>query len=264
MDLGIRDKVAIVTGASEGLGFAAATALAGEGVRLAVAARRRTVLESAADDIRARTGAEVLAVPCDVTISDDITRLVRATAERYGDQIHILVNNAGGPPYGHATEIGDDPLQLAFSLTLRSMIRCCRAVIPYMQRQGWGRIVTITSVSAKEPIDGLALSNTMRPAVHGFAKSLAREVGSANILVNTVCPGSFLTERHRELVERWAEERNTTPEAVLAEREAAIPVGRLGRPEELGKAIAFLASEAASYITGATLAVDGGSCRGLL
>ncbi len=263
MDLGIRDRVALVTGASEGLGFAVARALAEEGARLAIAARRPQVLDAAARELLDRTGAPVLAVPCDVTRLEDIPACVARATEHFGDRLDILVCNAGGPPFGQPLDLSDEQWQHGFELTLRSVVTLCRAAVPYMRRQRWGRIVAITSTSAREPIDGLTLSNALRPAVHGFLKSLSREVGADNILVNAVCPGSYLTQRHRDLLSRWAAEQGTTPENLLRQREAAIPLRRFGEPIELGRVVAFLCSEAASYVTGVSLPVDGGLCRGL-
>ena len=264
MDLGIKDRVAIVSGASEGLGRAAALALAQEGARVTIGARREDVLRAAADDIRRQTGAEVLAVPCDVSRPEDIRRIVRETLDRFGGRLDILVNNAGGPPFGHPLELDDTQWETGFDLTFRSVVRFCREVVPTMREHKWGRIVTITSTSAKEPIDGLTISNAMRPAVVGYLKTLSRRVAADGILVNVVCPGAFLTQRHRDLLPKWAAELGCTPEEFLRQREAAIPAGRFGRPEEIGRVIAFLASEAASYVTGASLQVDGGLCRGLM
>ncbi len=264
MDLGIRDRVALVTGASEGLGFAAARALAEEGARLAIAARRTEALEAAAHDLLERTGAPVLTVPCDVSRLEDIQRFVSRAAEHFGDRLDILVCNAGGPPFGRPLDLKDEQWQQGFELTLRSVVALCRAVVPYMRRRRWGRIVTITSTSAREPIDGLTLSNALRPAVHGYLKSLSRDVGADNILVNSVCPGSYLTQRHRDLLARWATEQGTTPEDLLRQRESAIPLRRFGEPIELGRVVAFLCSEPASYVSGVSLPVDGGLCRGLL
>jgi 3-oxoacyl-[acyl-carrier protein] reductase len=264
VDLGLRDRVAIVSGASEGLGYAAALVLAGEGAKLAIGSRRQDAIEAAARTIRERTGAEVLPVPCDVTQPNDIHRFVAETASRFDNRIDILINNAGGPPFGRALQLDDTRWREGYELTFRSVVVFCREVVPYMQARRWGRIVTITSTSGKEPIDGLTISNAMRPAIVGFAKTLSRELAADNILVNNVCPGSFMTQRHRDLLQRWAEEKGTTAEEILRQREANIPLGRFGEPDELGRVIAFLASDAASYVTGATLQVDGGLCRGLL
>jgi 3-oxoacyl-[acyl-carrier protein] reductase len=264
MDLGIRDRVALVTGASEGLGFASALALAEEGARLAIAARRPEGLEVAARNLLERSGADVLAVPCNVARLDDVRQFVSRAAEYFDGRLDILVCNAGGPPVGRALDLDDGQWQHGFELTLRSVVALCRAAVPYMRHRKWGRIVAITSTSAREPIDGLTLSNAMRPAVHGYLKTLSRELGPNRILVNAVCPGGYLTARHRELLSAWAADQGTTPEALLEQREAAIPLRRLGEPIELGRVVAFLCSEAASYLSGVSLPVDGGLCRGLL
>lgn len=264
MDLGIGGKVAIVSGASEGLGFAAARELAREGARLAIGSRDRDRIESAAERIRGETGADVLAQPCDVCDPEQIRRFVEAVRGAYGGVIHILVNNAGGPPAGQFADITLQQWELGYALTFRSVVCFCREVLPIMQQQRWGRIVTITSSSAKEPIDGLIVSNAMRPAVVGLTKTLSREYGRHGVLINNVCPGPFRTQRHRDLLRRWADTSGRTVEDVERERAGMTAVGRFGEPEELGRVIAFLCSEAASYVTGATIPVDGGLTRGLL
>lgn len=264
MDLGISERVALVSGGSEGLGFACARALAAEGARVAICARREDVLRGSAQRITDETGTEALPIPCDVTRLEDIERAVATTVKRFGGRLDILVNNAGGPPFGHPSSIDLDRWEQGYALTFRSMVAFCHEAIPHLRENGWGRIITITSTSVKEPIDGLTISNAMRPAVHGFAKSLSREIGKDNITVNCVCPGPFLTQRHRDLLPQWAAEMGCSPDELLAQREANVPLRRFGQPEELGRVVAFLASEAAGFVNGVSLPVDGGLCKGLL
>lgn len=263
MDLGLKGKVALVSAASKGLGYACALELAREGCRVVIAARGHEALEVAREMIVAATGAEVLAVRADVTRSEEITRLVEATHTRFG-RVDILVNNAGGPRPGSFDHMTDRDWQEAMTLTLLSVIRLSTAVVPIMRRQRWGRIINITSTSVKQPIEGLILSNTVRPGVIGFAKTLANELAPANILVNNVCPGVMVTDRFRETIRARAAERGEDPEALIEARARLIPVGRLGEPQELAALVAFLASERASYLTGTTIPVDGGLVKGLL
>ncbi|UCG31999.1 MAG: SDR family oxidoreductase [Phycisphaerales bacterium] len=263
MDLGLLDRVAIVSASSEGLGRAAALDLAREGARLALCARTDKTLQTAAQEIRQQTGADVFARTCDVSDPDQIDGFVAKVAEHYDERIDILVNNAGGPPPGTIAEVGLREWRIAFDRTFASVVRFCQQVVPYMQRRKWGRIITITSSSTRQPIDGLATSNAMRPAIVGFAKTLSRELAPHNILVNNVAPGMFRTARHEELLESMATSQNRSPEEILQERVAQVPLGRMGDPDEHAHMITFLASERASYITGQTIAVDGGLVRGL-
>jgi 3-oxoacyl-[acyl-carrier protein] reductase len=262
MDLGLKNRVAIVAAASKGLGRAAALELAQEGARVAVCARKQADIEQAAAELRRDTGAEILAMAADVTQAADIERLVAKTVESWG-AVDILVNNAGGPPAGHFMEFDDAAWLKAFELTLLSVVRFCRAVIPHMQRQGYGRIINITSTSVKQPIDELLLSNSIRPGVIGLAKSLALQLARDGITVNNVCPGRILTQRTYDVAKTRSEREGIPVEDIVNGLGAAIPIGRLGRPEELSALIAFLASERASYITGVTIQVDGGIIKSL-
>lgn len=262
MDLGLKDKVALVAAASRGLGKAAALELAREGAKVAICARTEATLRAAATEIEQTTGSEVLAVVADVSKADDIERLVQATVDRFG-RLDILVSNAGGPPPGYFHDLSDDAWYTAVELTLMSAVRLCRAAIPHMQKNDWGRIVNITSVSVKQPIDSLLLSNALRAGVVGLAKTLSHQYASDGITINSVCPGWTLTDRVADLNAARARAQGISVEEAERQVTANIPVGRLGQPEELAALITFLASERAGYITGTAIQVDGGYVKGL-
>ncbi len=264
MDLGLQDKVAIVMAASKGLGRACATALAAEGASVTIGARTAQALEETAQEIQRATGSRVLAVPTDVTRAEDVAAIVAATVREFG-RIDILVNNAGGPPAGKFESFGDAQWQAAFELNLLSTVRLVRLVVPHMRKTGSGRIITIVSTSVKQPIDGLLLSNAIRSGVVGLAKTLSVELAPDSITVNNVCPGRILTDRFRQIyhiAERV--QQGVSEEAALKEVARDVPLGRIGKPEELGAFVAFLASQQAAYITGTTIQVDGGLVRSLL
>lgn len=261
MDLGLKDKVALVTASSKGLGRACALALAREGAKVAICARDGKALKVAADEIVMTTGSEVLAVPADMNNSRDIQQVVKETVKHFG-KLHILVTNAGGPPAGSFADFEDRQWQEALNLTLMSMVRLIRAALPYMQQEGWGRIINITSTSVKEPLDNLVLSNSIRPAVHGLAKTLAQQFAPYGITVNNVMPGTIRTDRVEQLAQARSEKNGQTAAEAIIEMGKAAALGRIGEPEEFGAVVAFLASERASYITGASLPVDGGRIRG--
>ena len=263
MDLGLKNKVAIVAAASKGLGRAVALELAAEGAHVSICSRNRDQIHKAAELIEAKTGAQVYCEPADVTKTEEIHAFVTNTARRFGD-IHILVTNAGGPPAGLFADLRLQEWLDAFHLNLMSVINLCSEVIPYMKKNRWGRIINVTSLSVKQPIDGAMLSNSIRAAVVGFAKTLSNELAPYNILVNNVCPGYTSTERLQELSAGIAERKGLTKDAVISTWEKSTPIGRLGRPEEFAALVAFLASERASYITGITVPVDGGAVKGLL
>jgi 3-oxoacyl-[acyl-carrier protein] reductase len=248
MDLGLRGRTAIVCGATSGLGLASAEALSEEGANVAVFARRRDLLDREAN----RLGA--LAVRGDVTNAADLRRLVERTLQAFGG-IDIVVWNSGGPPASAASEISDDELETAFELLLLPAVRLVRACLPHLSRSAAGRIVCITSVAAKEPSTHLALSNTIRPGLTGWAKTLSRELGPQGITVNCVAPGRIDTPRMHELY---------GDEGPPAEELAQIPLGRMGTPREFGDVVCFLVSDRAAYVTGTTVQVDGGSSRSLL
>ena len=262
MDLGIRGRVALVCGASSGLGKAVATALAREGAKVAICARTADKLEKASEEIRRATSGEVLPLAADVSKPAEVKAIVAQTVAHFG-KLEILVCNAGGPPFGHFLDHPEDAWQKAVELNLLSTVHLCREAVPHMQQGGWGRIINITSFAAKQPHEGLILSNTSRAGVLGFAKSLANELASSGILVNTVCPGAFETERHIALTQKRAAQEGITVEEANKKRAREIPVGRFGKPEEFGDLVAFLASERAAYITGTAIQIDGGVIRSL-
>jgi 3-oxoacyl-[acyl-carrier protein] reductase len=262
MDLGVRGRVAIVAAASRGIGFAAARELAREGGRVFLCSRDEERARRAAEQIAGETGAEVTGVRADVTDEEETARFVRL-AEEVGGKVDILVTNAGGPP---AATFGDASLEMyrrAFELNALSAIRLAQLVVPSMRRRRWGRIVNITSISVKQPIMGLLLSNTVRAGLTGWAKTLSAEIAADNVTVNSVAPGYTQTERQEELTEAKARAAGQAKEELKEMRAAEIPMRRFADPEEIAAAIAFLASERASYITGVTLQVDGGWVKGL-
>jgi len=258
VNLGLDDKVALVCGSSRGLGRAIADELAAEGAALALCSRDPERLAAAAGEI----GPEVLAVPADLAVPGEPTRVVEATLERFG-RIDILVANTGGPPAGtHDTlELAD--WDQATALLLRSTVELATSALPSMKERGWGRILAVTSVAVKQPVDNLMLSNSVRAAVTGFAATLAREVAKDGITVNTILPGYTSTERVTELNEADAKREGVDPAEIQARLEASIPLGRLADPREFAALAAFLVSERAGYITGGAFAVDGGWVRGL-
>jgi 3-oxoacyl-[acyl-carrier protein] reductase len=247
MELGLQGRTAIVCGASSGMGLGVAEALAGEGANVVMFARGREALEREAN----RLGG--FAVPGDVSIAEDRQRLVSTAVETFGG-LDVLVNNSGGPSRTKAVELDEAAIGNAVRLLLVSVVELTNLCLPYLERSGRGRVVNITSSSVKEPIDDLALSNAVRPGVVGWAKTLAREVGPKGITVNSIAPGWIDTPRIREV----------TPEGPSEADLARIALRRLGHPREVGDVVCFLASDRASYVTGATIAVDGGLTRSLL
>jgi 3-oxoacyl-[acyl-carrier protein] reductase len=262
MEFGIRGKTAIVCGSSRGLGRACAEALAGEGVNLVMNARGFDSIFTAARTVSEKFGVEAVPVAADITHPDAPDTLAKAAHDRFGGA-DILVNNAGGPTPGGFLDLSDDEWEKAFRLTLLSAVRMSRAALPFMLEKGWGRIVNLTSLSVKQPIGGLILSNSLRSAVVGMAKTLSQEVAARGVTVNNIATGTFDTERIRSIFQDRANRQGITVEQVRAAQESAIPMGRMGRPEELAWLVAFLASERGGYITGATIQVDGGQFAGL-
>lgn len=263
MDLGIKDRVALVTGASMGLGRAVAERLAREGAHVVVNSRSAAALTATADEIARDTGRTVIPAVGDVSSPEQCSGLVERAIGEFG-RLDILVANAGGPPPGGLDDFEPAAYREALEMNLMSTVQLTLAAVPAMRRNRWGRIVAITSVSVKQPIDGLLLSNTARPGVVGFIKTISRDLAADGILCNVVAPGYIHTARVESLVAGQAEARGVPREAVLEGMTANIPAGRIGRPAEFANAVAFLASDAASYITGHTLQVDGGLVQGLL
>ncbi len=266
MNLGLQGRVAIVAAASQGLGKAAATGFVQEGASVVICARDRKRLLAAAKEmgrwIRGKKQS-VLPVPADVSRAKEIRRVVAAAVREYG-RIDVLVTNAGGPPPGTFHDCGDEAWHAGFELTLMSAVRFIREVLPHMQKRRWGRIINITSLTARQPANDLVISSALRPGVVGIARTLANLHGRDGITINSVAPGFIATARQVELSELRAARRGMPVREYVAELARDVPVGRLGEPEELAGAILFLASEQASYITGVTLAVDGGLTRSLL
>ncbi len=260
MNLGLQNKIALIAGASKGLGKAVALGLAREGAQVAIISRDQARIEQAAQEIREATGAIVLAIAADVTRAEDIQRAVDETVKKFGT-IHILVTNAGGPPPAPFTAITDAQWQSAINLTLLSAVRLSQAAVPFMQKQKWGRIIHLGSYSVKHPVDGLMLSNSIRAAVVGLGKTQAIELAKDGILVNSVLPGWTVTERVEQLMGDRAARNQTTARDEAAKIEKEIPLGRMGQPEEFANVVVFLASERASYVNGIAVSVDGGITR---
>jgi len=263
MDLGLKGKAALVCGASQGLGRAIADALAAEGAALVINSRSPDKLAVAAREITAATGVEVVPAPADLTDPDSVNDVVNAAEHALG-RIDILVTNTGGPPSGPFEDHSAGVWRHAIAQNLESVVNLVRAVLPGMKERRWGRIVNVTSISVKQPVAGLILSNSIRAGVTGFAKTIANEAGPFNVTVNNVLPGFTRTERLVELAEAVAGRTGDSVEGVYESWEAEVPMGRLAEPPELGALAAFLCSQQASYITGQSIAVDGGWIKGLM
>ena len=263
MDLGLKGKVAVVAASSRGLGRAVAEELASEGASLVLCARDAHALNKTKDEIVSQSGVQVIAVTADVTAPGDVQRVVDAGIEQFG-QIDILVTNAGGPPAGKFEQLTLEQWEQAVRLTLFSAIELTRHVLPGMKARGWGRILNITSIAVKQPVENLILSNSLRAAVTGLARTLANEVAAEGITVNNILPGYTRTERVEELAMMMAEKQGISATEFKQKWEQEIPMRRLGEPREFAALAAFLVSDRASYITGTSIQVDGGWIRGLL
>lgn len=263
MDLGLNGKVALVGGSSRGLGGAVATALAAEGCHVVVNGRNAGPLEDAAERIASEHGVRAIPVAADLSSEEGARQLVDEALEAFG-RVDVLVTNNGGPPPGRFDEHDIEAWRNAYRLTLESALVLVKGVLPGMKARGWGRILNVTSIAVKQPVDGLILSNSIRAAVTGFARTLANEVAGHGITVNNLMPGYTRTERLDELAEKIANESGGRPEDAFAEWEAQVPLGRVAEPAEFAAVAAFLASEQAGYVTAQSIAVDGGWIRSLL
>ncbi len=262
MNLNIKGKVAVITAASRGLGKAVAEALAAEGVNIAICSRNKSAIEKTGEYISNRYGIEVLSIPCDITKRKDIENLKNETIKKYGT-VHILFTNSGGPPTGKTLDFKTEDFRQAIELNLMSMIELVYTFVPYMIKQRWGRIIASTSISVKQPIDNIALSNVSRVGVIAFIKTLSREIGGYNISSNIIAPGYIKTERVENLIRNRMEKEKISYEDVSGDIIKNIPLKRIGKPEEFGSLVAYLSSEAAAYINGETILIDGGMYKGL-
>jgi 3-oxoacyl-[acyl-carrier protein] reductase len=263
VNLGLTGKVAMVGGASRGLGFAVARALAAEGAQVSMSSRRRDAIEAASARIRSDTGAQALGVEADLTSADAIARWHAATLERFGG-VDLLFTNSGGPPAGRVLDFDDAAWRSAFELLVLGVVRLARLVVPSMEARGGGAILMSTSSAVKEPIANIALSNVLRASVSALAKTLALELAPSNIRVNQLIPGRIATDRVQEIDEINARKAGISPEEQRRRSVSTIPQGRYGEPDEYGRVAVFLLSAAATYVTGASVQVDGGLIRGLL
>ncbi len=263
MDLGLKDKIAIVGGASKGLGRASAQVLAEEGAKVTICSRTSADLEQAAKEIRESTGAEVLTYAADLDELSSVTGLIDATVNEFGS-LDILVNNSGGPPLARSADATEEQWETAVHRSLIFFGRMCREGLPHLKASGNGRIINILASTVYNPIPNLALSGATRMGVVAYAKSLADEVGRDGILVNNVCPGSILSDRMLSNVTSRAKELGISVEDALALRAEDTAVGRVGEPVELANLVAFLASDKSTYITGTTILVDGGLVRSVM
>jgi 3-oxoacyl-[acyl-carrier protein] reductase len=263
MDLGIKGKTALVVAASKGMGKASALGLAAEGARVVMCARGEAALKDAAAEVKQRTGSEVLALTADASRAADISRVV-AEANRAFGGVDILVANVGGPPPGPFEQMTDEQWKAAFEQVHLSTVRFIREVLPHMKQARWGRILAIQSSSVKQPVDGLVLSNGIRPGIAGLFKTLAGDLAPLGITVNLVLPGRIMTDRFREHQTDRAKRAGVTLEKQMELSSADIPMGRIGTPEEFAAMVVFLASKPASYVTGTAVQVDGGLIRSVV
>ena len=262
MDFGIKDKIALVAASSLGLGKAAALELSKEGAIVNICARSKERLFKTKEELQTQTGNEVRAWVTDVTEKDQVHNMIQEIISEFG-KIDIIVSNAGGPPAGQIDDFSPDDYLNALKLNLMTTINLCYSVIPSMKANLWGRIINVASISGKQPIDTLVLSNTARAGVLGFSKSLSNQMASFGITVNCVCPGYTKTERLEELADAFVKGQKGSVQDFFSKIESMIPAGRLATPEEFGATVAFLASQQAGYITGTALQIDGGFIKAL-
>ena len=262
MELGLKGRGVIVAASSQGIGRATAEAFAREGAQVAMCARTEKTLREAADQVRSQTGAEVYAEPLDVTDAAAVQRFVEQVTKRFG-RLDVCVANAAGPAAKSFLSISNDEWRKAVEMNFLSVVHLAKAAIPYMQRHRWGRIITITSVSVKQPVPELIMSNAVRAAVVGLVKSLSKEFGKDGILVNNVAPGYTATDRLKELADARSVAAGVSRERIYELWAEEIPIKRLAEPKEIADTIVWLASERASYITGQTVLVDGGIYHGV-
>mgnify|MGYP001822044393 CR=1 FL=1 len=262
MDLKLKNKTAIVCASSKGLGRAVAEGLANEGVNLTIFSRTEEVILQTAKEIQEKYDVSVLSIVADVSDENDLYLIVNETLNEYSG-VDILINNAGGPPFGYFNDFDNVDWQNALNLNFLSAVNLTKKVVPYMKEKKWGRLINITSISVKQPIDGLILSNSARSALIAFAKTLSNELGEYNILVNNVCPGRIFTDRIKNLASQRAEKDGISFEDALDNMKTDIPLQRIGNPSEFANLVVFLASECASYITGNTIQIDGGLYKGI-
>ena len=263
MEMGLKGRAALVAGASKGLGLAVARGLAAEGCKVSICARSEAALQAEAQAMSAQYGVEVFPQAVDVSQAGAAEAMVAKAIERFGG-LDVLVTNAGGPPAGGFDDFSEEDWLKAVRLTLLSALGMARAALPSMRKAGWGRIINMTSISVKQPVDNLLLSNSIRSAVVGWAKTLADAEGEHGITVNNICTGLFKTERIEQLAKVRAEAQGVTPAQILEGMAAEVPLRRLGDPKEYGDLAVFLASERASYINGVSYLIDGGLYRGLM
>jgi len=262
MELDLKNKTVLITGGSKGIGRATAELFIKEGCKVAICSRSQANLISAVAEIKKSYNIEPLWIVCDLTKDSDIENAVNVVKKNFGP-IDILVNNVGGPVPGKFTDLNDDDWFYAFEQLLMSTVRMTKRVLPDMKGKKWGRIINITSLSVKQPVDNLILSNSIRSAITAMTKTLSNEIGSFNITVNNVAPGYTLTGRLYELAVNKAKETGESHEHILANMSAEVPLKRLARPDEIGSLIVYLSSEQASFITGTTILIDGGVVKSI-
>ena len=257
MDLKLQDKIAVVLAASKGLGKAIAMALSAEGAKVIIGSRDQAALDKTAAEISLQTGSPIVALPVDVSDANALNAFIQKVAEAFGG-IDILINNAGGPPFDKFENFNDLQWQQAFDMNLMSVARASKMVLPFMREAGSGRIINVISGSVKAVLAGSVLSTAMRMSVVGMAKLMADEFGPYNITVNNVAPGLILTDRIKDTLPK-----DVDPDEAIKQKAKAIPLGRIGTPEEFAAVVTFLASAQASYISGTTIQVDGGASRAI-